>query len=153
MHFSARLLPHHLLKRELALKPTFVEIALVPLDACRLVVPIAQRYAALLLCCLLAFPARASDAPRQKPIEMNVMLCDTPEHAVAFAVAINHGDVDEEAKDKVGRSAGREVCDKFMGLASVDEERTLMKDGITYKVTAYKFSGVDKMRWSAIPQN
>lgn len=84
---------------------------------------------------------------------MNVMLCDSPEHAVAFAVAIDHGAVDDEAKDQIGRAAGREVCDKFMGLASIGEQRTLSEKGISYRVTAYQFTGVGEMKWSAIPLN
>lgn len=134
-------------------KAAFVEISLAALDTCRAAESIARTCGALLLYGLLAYPAWAGDAPKHKPVEMNVMLCDTPEHAVAFALTINQGDVDDEAKDKVGKAAGREVCDKFMGLASTGEEQTLLKEGVAYKVTAYQFPGVGKMRWSAIPQN
>ncbi|QAY96424.1 hypothetical protein CWB41_12350 [Methylovirgula ligni] len=145
---------HDLVGREdRALKAAFVQISLAVLNVCRPVVSGARKCAALLLYGLLAYPAWSGEAPKHKPVEMNVMLCDTPEHAVAFVVAINQGDVDDEAKDKVGKAAGREVCDKFMGLASTGEEQTLLKEGITYKVTAYQFPGVGKMRWSAIPQN
>ncbi len=104
---------------------------------------------------ILAFAAIAANAQGASggEMNMNVMLCDTPEHAIAYAVAINKGAADDEAKDIVGRAAGIEVCDKFMGLASAGEEKTLSEKGVTYRVTAFKFTGVGKMRWSAIPQN
>ncbi len=58
------------------------------------------------------------------------MLCNSPEHAIDFAVAMDHGAVDDEAKDKVGKAAGRENCDNFMGLASIGEQRMLSEKGI-----------------------
>ncbi len=86
-------------------------------------------------------------------MDMNVMLCDSPEHAVDYAVAINNGDVEEEAQNAVGKAAARGVCDKYIGVASVSEQRTITQKGVVYKVSAYKFSGVGEMRWSAIPLN
>ncbi len=74
-----------------------------------------------------------------------------PEHAVAFAIDIDNGAAEEEAKDKVGRSAGKEVCDRFFGLATIDEQRTLHKKGIDYQVTSLRFSGVGSMKWMAQP--
>lgn len=88
-----------------------------------------------------------------KPFMINVMLCDTPERAIAYAAALNRGVADDEAKDTLGRSAGMEVCDKFMGLATVGEERTLKEKGITYKVTALHFDGVKNIKWMAQPLN
>ncbi len=35
------------------------------------------------------------------------MLCDSPEHAIDFAVAIDHGAVDDEAKDGVDQEDSR----------------------------------------------
>jgi len=60
------------------------------------------------------------------------MLCDSPEPAVAFARAFDAGAVEDEAKDKVGKATGREVCDKFMGLASIGEVRTRRENGVLY---------------------
>jgi hypothetical protein len=107
---------------------------------------------ALCFCALLA-AARIAGAQDLRPGETNVMLCDSPEHAVAYAVALDDVEVEDMAKDVVGKAAGREVCDKFIGQASPGEQRTLLEKGISYKVTAYKFDGVGAMRWSAIPQN
>jgi hypothetical protein len=87
------------------------------------------------------------------PFRINVMLCDTPKHAIAYTVAINNGATEEEAKDTVGKQAGGEVCGKFFGFASVDQQRTVTEKGITYEVISYEFSGVGDIRWSAIPQN
>lgn len=103
--------------------------------------------------CILAFLAAsvALAGPPAEPFEINVMLCDTPEHAIAYAVAIDRGAADDEAKDIVGRSAGSEVCDKFIGLATVDEERTLREKGVAYKVTALRFDGVKNIKWMAQP--
>ena len=121
-------------------------------------VSVRPHYLALSLCMsvlgsyVLDSPAQAGGA-EQKPVEMNVMLCDSPEHAIAYALAIDNGAVDDEAKDIVGKAAGREVCDKYIGLASPSEQRTVLQKGISYRVTAYQFIGVGAMKWSAVPQN
>jgi hypothetical protein len=107
--------------------------------------------AGVLAACLAASSASAGSAADAKPFQINVILCDSPEHAVAFAVAMDGGAAEEEAKDKVGRSAGMEVCDRFFGLATVDEERTLHEKGVTYKVTALRFTRVGSMKWMAQP--
>ena len=110
----------------------------------------------LILSSLLAIAAACpawAGGPVAPPVETNVMLCDSPQHAIDYAVAINNGDVEEEAQNAVGKAAGREACDKYIGLASIDEQRAMSQKGILYKVTAYKFTGVGEMKWSAIPQN
>jgi hypothetical protein len=103
--------------------------------------------------CALIAATRVVGAQDLRPGEMNVMLCDSPEHAVAYAVALDSVEAEDMAKNIVGKAAGREVCDKFIGQASPGEQRTLLEKGISYKVTAFKFAGVGAMRWSAIPQN
>jgi hypothetical protein len=108
--------------------------------------------AAILQPCLtivLPQAALTETASETKPV--NVMLCDTPEHAVAYAAALHKGAAEDEAKDIVGRDAGIEACDKLVGRVSVEEEKTLESLGVIYKVTALKFSGVGKFRWVAIP--
>ncbi len=107
--------------------------------------------AVVLAACLAASSASASSGADATPFQINVILCDTPEHAVAYAIAMDGGAAEEEAKDKVGRSAGKEVCDRFFGLATVDEERTLHEKGIAYKATSLHFSGVGSMKWMAQP--
>ncbi len=92
----------------------------------------------------------AGTASETKPL--NIMVCDTPEHAIAYTAAIDKGAAADEAKDIVGREAGAEVCDKFIGVASVEQENTLQSQGVIYKIVALKFSGVGKFKWSAIPQ-
>ncbi len=100
---------------------------------------------------LAASSASAASTSDAKPFQINVILCNSPEHAVAFAIAMDGGAAEEEAKDKVGRSAGVEVCDRFFGLASIDEQRTLHEKGLAYKVTSLHFSGVGIMKWMAQP--
>jgi hypothetical protein len=101
--------------------------------------------------CVAASSASAGSTADAKPFEINVILCDSPEHAVAYAVAVDGGAAEEIAKDKVGRSAGMEACDRFFGLATVDEERVLNEKGVTYKVTSLRFNGVQRMKWMAQP--
>jgi hypothetical protein len=107
--------------------------------------------AAILAACAAASSASAGSDADAKPFQINVILCDSPEHAVDYAVAVDSGAAEEEAKDKVGRSAGMEVCDRFFGLATIDEERTLHEKGVAYKVTSLRFSGVQSMKWMAQP--
>ncbi len=107
--------------------------------------------AGVLAACLAASSASAGSSAHAKPFQIDVILCDSPEHAVAFAMDMGAGAAEEEAKDKVGRSAGMEVCDRFFGLATIDEQRTLHEKGVAYKVTSLHFSGVGSMKWMAQP--
>ncbi len=107
--------------------------------------------AGVLAALIIASSASGAPGGDARPFQINVILCDSPEHAVAYAVAMDGGAAEEEAKDKVGRSAGMEVCDRFFGLATVDEERTLHEKGVAYKVTSLRFSGVGSMKWMAQP--
>ena len=108
------------------------------------------------LACLVVVIATASAALAQQNtapglVETNVMLCDSPEHALAYAEIVDGGAAEDEAKDRVGKAAGREVCDKFIGIATTSEQRTMQRNGISYEVIAYKFPGVGRMKWAATP--
>ncbi len=98
----------------------------------------------------IAAPAMVEAAPWEG--KLNVILCNTPENAIAYAVAIEKGAAVDEAKDAVGKKAGADVCDKFIGTASIETEKTQIENGVTYKIVAYTFSGVGAMKWSAIPK-
>jgi hypothetical protein len=91
----------------------------------------------------------AAQTHDSKPLQLNVMLYDTPERAIAYSVALDGGAAEDEAKDALGRSVGKEVCDKFMGFATVEQVRTEQKNGVSYKITALKFDGVKDMKWMA----
>jgi hypothetical protein len=106
-----------------------------------------------LLIIAIANSAWGGRLPDAKHVETNVMLCDSPQHAIDYAIAINKGDADEEAQNAVGKAAGREVCDKYIGPASIGERRVISQNGVLYEVSAYEFEGVGAMKWSAVPQN
>jgi hypothetical protein len=121
---------------------------------CRSIIVVMQRLVtSSLLMIAIAGSAWGGKLPDAKHVETNVMLCDSPEHAIDYAIAINRGDVDEEAQNAVGKAAGREVCDKYIGPASIGVRRVISQNGVLYEVTAYEFEGVGAMRWSAVPQN
>ena len=115
--------------------------------------PFARLALKIILTIVLPQAVLAETAFEIKPVNVNIILCDTPEHAIAYAAAVHRGAQADEAKDMVGREAGVEACDKLIGFVSVDEEKMLQSLGVTYKVTALKYSGVSKFRWVAIPQN
>jgi hypothetical protein len=84
--------------------------------------------------------------------KLNIILCDTPANAIAYAAAIEKGAAVEEAKDIVGKKAGANVCDKFIGSASIETEKTQIEDGVTYKIIAYTYDKTNSMKWVAIPK-
>jgi hypothetical protein len=100
----------------------------------------------------MAAPVLAGDSKTSPPFHINAYLCDTPQYAIELASTESRGTEEEVANDIVGRAHKKEVCGKFIGFASVQEQKTILKDGITYKVTALQFKEDDRIAWTAEPQ-
>jgi len=80
-----------------------------------------------------------SDAFDPQPHSVNGYFCESAEYAMAFATAFA-ADADEEfAKNVVGKIAKREVCGRYVGVASIQQQETIIKKGIVYRVTALQF--------------
>lgn len=83
------------------------------------------------------------------PFHVNAYLCETSQYAVDFAAAVSGGDTVEKAKDIVGKLAKREVCGRYIGIASVEEQRVILSDGAIYRITALQFQEDHKIAWAA----
>jgi hypothetical protein len=83
------------------------------------------------------------------PFHVNAYLCETSQYAVEFAAAVSGGDEVELAKDIVGKAAKREVCGRYIGIASVEEQKIISSDGVMYRITALQFQEDHKIAWAA----
>lgn len=80
---------------------------------------------------------------------VNAYLCETSQYAVEFAAAVSGGDEVDLAKDVVGKVAKREVCGRYVGVASVEEQKVILSGGVMYKITALRFQEDHKIAWIA----
>jgi hypothetical protein len=103
---------------------------------------------AMIITAPIAFAGDTQNSDAE-PFHVNAYLCETPQYAVAFAAAVSKGEEDELAKDVVGRTARREVCGRYIGVAFVQEQKLILSDGIMYKLTALRFTEDDRIAWLA----
>lgn len=83
------------------------------------------------------------------PFHVNAYLCETSQYAIEFAAAVSRGEEVELAKDVVGKAARREVCGRYIGVASVQEQKIISSDGVLYRITALRFREDSKVAWVA----
>jgi hypothetical protein len=96
-----------------------------------------------------AFPITDAHWPDADLFSVNAYLCESAEYAVDFAAAIARNAEEEYAKDIVGRIAKREVCGRYVGVASIQEQKVIVNDGALYKLTALRFTEDNKLAWVA----
>ena len=83
------------------------------------------------------------------PHPVNGYFCESAEYAMAFATAFA-ADADEEfAKNVVGKIARREVCGRYVGVASIQQQETVTEKGFVYRLTALRFREDNKVAWLA----
>ena len=83
------------------------------------------------------------------PFAVNAYLCESAEYAVDFAAAIAANREEEFAKNTVGKIAKREVCGRYIGVASIEEQKVIVNEGIIYRLTALRFVEDNKVAWVA----
>jgi hypothetical protein len=83
------------------------------------------------------------------PYAVNDYFCESADYAVAFAAAVAANADEEFAKDIVGKTAKREVCGRYIGMAAVDQEKTVIAGGIVYRLTELRFREDQKIAWRA----
>lgn len=83
------------------------------------------------------------------PFYVNAYLCDASQYAVQFATAVSRGKQLEEAKDIVGKAAKKEVCGRYIGIASIEEQKMIVSDGVVYRLTALLFKEDKRIAWAA----
>ena len=83
------------------------------------------------------------------PYPVNGYLCESAEYAMAFASVIAANADEEFAKNVVGKIARREVCGRYIGVASIQEQKTVIEKGYVYRLTALQFREDKKVAWLA----
>ncbi len=83
------------------------------------------------------------------PYAVDRYLCESEEYAVDFASAVANDAEEEFAKNIVGKIARREVCGRYVGVAFIQEQKTVVSDGFLYKLTALRFREDGKLAWVA----
>jgi CRISPR/Cas system CMR-associated protein Cmr3 (group 5 of RAMP superfamily) len=91
----------------------------------------------------------ASDANETGSFAVNGYLCESAEYAMDFAAAVASDEEEEFAKNTVGKIAKREVCGRYVGIASIEDQKVIVNDGIIYKLTALRFHEDGKLAWAA----
>ena len=105
--------------------------------------------AAIFMLGLSVIPAGDNEAFDPAPYPVNGYFCESAEYAMAFAAAFA-ADADEEfAKNIVGKMAKREVCGRYVGVASIQQQETVIRKGIVYRITALQFREDNKVAWFA----
>ena len=97
----------------------------------------------------LSIVATGDDAFDPTPYPVNGYLCESAEYAMAFASAIAANADEEFAKNVVGKIARREVCGRYIGVASIQEQKTVIEKGYVYRLTALQFREDNKVAWLA----
>ncbi len=105
--------------------------------------------AAIIAFALPVLPASAAQPSETGPFVVNGYLCESAEYAMDFAAAVASDQEEEFAKNTVGKIARREVCGRYTGVASIEDQKVIVNDGIIYKLTALRFREDGKLAWVA----
>ena len=105
--------------------------------------------ASVLMLSLSIIATGDNDAFDPTPYPVNGYLCESAEYAMAFAGAIAANADEEFAKNVVGKIARREVCGRYIGVASIREQKTVIEEGFVYRLTALQFREDRKVAWLA----
>jgi len=88
-------------------------------------------------------------APTDTPQKLNAILCLTSAQAIALASSMASGQTEPMAINLVNKSAGAEVCGRYIGNAVVEIEKTENFRGNLYMLTALRFAEDGRLAWSA----
>jgi len=105
--------------------------------------------AVVLTLSLAVIGASDNDAFDPAPYPVNGYLCESAEYAMAFATAVAANASEEFAKNVVGRIAKREVCGRYIGIAFIQQQKTVVEKGVVYRLTALQFREDKKIAWLA----
>jgi hypothetical protein len=105
--------------------------------------------AALFASGLATFPATTTQWHYADLFSVNAYLCESAQYAMDFAAAVADNEQEEYAKNVVGKIAKREVCGRYIGVASIQEQKVIINAGILYKLTSLRFTEDNKVAWVA----
>jgi len=105
--------------------------------------------AAVLVLSLSVVATGDDDAFDPAPYPVNGYLCESAQYAMVFATAIAANANEEFAKNVVGKIAKREVCGRYIGIAFIQQQKTVIEKGFVYRLTALEFPEDNKVAWLA----
>ena len=87
--------------------------------------------------------------PTAPPQKLNAILCKTEAQAIAFASGLANGRTEPIAINAVNKTAGAEVCGRYIGYASVEVEKTENHKGGLFMLAALRFAEDGALGWTA----
>lgn len=92
---------------------------------------------------------QASAATPASPRKLNATLCETEDQAMALASAVASGKTEPIAVNLVNKTAGREVCGRYIGYAVVEVEKTENRNGGLFMLAGLRFAEDGRLAWTA----
>jgi hypothetical protein len=92
---------------------------------------------------------QASAVTLAPPKKLNAILCKTEAQAIAFAANLAAGQTEPIAVNGVNKSAGAEVCGRYIGYAVVEIEKTQNHHGTLFMLAAMRFAEDGRLGWTA----
>lgn len=83
------------------------------------------------------------------PQKLNTILCETENQAMAFASSMASGNTEPIAINLVNKTAGAEVCGRFIGYAVVEIEKTENRNGGLFMLAGLRFVEDGRLGWTA----
>ncbi len=80
--------------------------------------------AAIIAFALPVLPASDAQPSETGLFAVNRYLCESARYAMDFAAAVAGDQEEEFAKNTVGKIAKREVCGRYVGIASIEDQRS-----------------------------
>ena len=97
----------------------------------------------------LLFAGHALAETSASPQKLNAILCNTEEQAMALAASVNAGRTEPIAIDQVNKTAGTQVCGRYIGYAVVEIEKTENRDGALFMLAGVRFAEDGRLAWTA----
>ncbi len=97
---------------------------------------------------ILSAPAVA-EPQAAAPEKLNAVLCKTEDQAIALATQLASGKTEPIAINLVNKTAGAEVCGRYIGYASVEIEKTENRDGALFMLAGLRFVEDNALAWTA----
>lgn len=96
---------------------------------------------------LFASPAGAESSAT--PQKLNAILCETEDQAMALASSMAAGETEPMAINAVNKTAGEEVCGRYIGYAVLEIEKTENRNGALFMLAGLRFPKDDRLAWTA----
>jgi hypothetical protein len=98
----------------------------------------------------LLLPVQAvKQPPTAPPHKLNAVLCQSEAQAIALADTMSAGKTETIAVNIVNKSAGAEVCGRYIGYAAVEVEKTENHRGGLFMLAGLRFAEDGALGWTA----